>query len=115
MKIVGSEWGSVWFWLEDKLYELSTEDLKSILDSTKDNEVPYCSICRGCGEEGCCSPLSCKQHPDGDYCETNLQHLKFGYVMYDKIMELIEDDEKYKEQIDNLYDETYDKIYRIIE
>jgi hypothetical protein len=75
-------------------------------------ESPYCPVCDGCGEEGCCSPVHCQQSPNGHYCKTYLKDLKFGYLMYDQIMELIGDDEKYKEQIDKLWDETYEKIYR---
>ncbi len=32
-----------------------------------ENYSPYCPICDSCGVEGCCSPMSCQQHPDGDY------------------------------------------------
>jgi hypothetical protein len=73
---------------------------------------PYCKECGRCGEEGCCSPLGCKQSPNGKYCEWYLRDLKFGYYMYRQIDELVGDDEKYKEQIDKMFDETYDKIYK---
>ena len=26
---------------------------------------PYCEVCTGCGEEGCCSPLACEMSPKG--------------------------------------------------
>lgn len=45
----------------------------------------YCKICSACGEEGCCSPLSCQQHPDGEYCQRYLTDLKFAYDFYEKI------------------------------
>jgi len=73
---------------------------------------PYCPVCSGCGEEGCCSPMICQQSSDGDYCKTYLKDLKFGYQMYKHIIKLVSDDEKYKEQIDKLWHETYDEIYR---
>jgi len=38
-------------------------------------DSPYCSACGGCGEEGCCSPLMCKQSDNGDYCSTYLDDL----------------------------------------
>jgi hypothetical protein len=69
-------------------------------------------VCDGCGEEGCCSPMFCEQSPDGHYCKTYLKDLRFGYQMYKHIIELVGEDEKYKEQIDKMWDETYDKIYR---
>jgi hypothetical protein len=48
-------------------------------------DTPYCPICSGCGEEGCCTPLNCSQDINGSYCLLNLKHLKFGYKMYDEI------------------------------
>ena len=82
---------------------------------TEENYSPYCPVCSGCGEEGCCSPLMCKQSPEGKYCESYLKDLKFGYKTYEHLMELVGDDEKYKEQIDELWDKTYDRIYTSIE
>ena len=76
-------------------------------------ESPYCPICTGCGEEGCCSATICEQHPDGHYCGGYLKDLQFGYKMYHKLMELIYEDEKYKEQIDVIRDDLYDKIYKV--
>ena len=73
---------------------------------------PYCPVCDACGEDGCCSAMSCQQHPDGHYCKTYLRDLKFGYRMYKELMRLIEDDKKYKEQVDKIWDETYDGIYK---
>lgn len=73
---------------------------------------PYCSECSGCGDEGCCSPLMCKQSPNGNYCGTYLNDLKFGYKMHLDIMKLISDDERYKKQIDELYDKNYDLVYK---
>jgi|688.fasta_scaffold48613_15 hypothetical protein len=74
-------------------------------------DTPYCPICSGCGEEGCCTPLNCSQDINGSYCLLNLKHLKFGYKMYDEISKLIGDDPKYKEQIEIIFNKVYDKIY----
>ena len=74
---------------------------------------PYCPICGGCGEEGCCPPTMCKQHPDGDYCETYLRDLKFGYVLNDwfhnKLLETLpqEVQDQYLQKWDELYDVFY--------
>lgn len=87
------------------------ESLTKPLKDYVDNETPYCPVCTSCGDEGCCSPIGCDFSKDCKYAESNILHLKFGYIMYNKIMELIGDDEKYKEQIDKLFDETYDKVY----
>lgn len=80
-----------------------------------DEISPYCSDCEACGEEGCCSPLMCKQSEKGDYCEKYLRDLKFGYRMYNDIMKLLEGDEKYKEQIDEIWERNYDKTYLNLE
>jgi hypothetical protein len=71
----------------------------------------YCLICSTCGEEGCCSPLNCKQSPDGAYCDKYLKDLKFGYKMFEKIYPLIEKDPKYTDFIDKIFDEIYDETY----
>jgi hypothetical protein len=72
---------------------------------------PYCPVCGSFGEDGCCPATSCKQHPDGRYCQTHLAELKFGYKMYHRLMELIENDEKYKEQVDEIWDKLYDQTF----
>ena len=83
---------------------------------SKDNRVeefesPYCKICSGCGEDGCCSALHCEQSPDGDYCKTYLNDLKFGYLMYKDLYHYLKDDEESKKKIDQIFDENYDFIY----
>jgi hypothetical protein len=86
---------------------MSDEITKEVLEEYS----PYCPICGGCGEDGCCSATVCKQHPEGKYCETYLMDLKFGYKVYKELMDLLDGDEKYKNQVDQIWDETYDKIY----
>lgn len=72
---------------------------------------PYCPICSACGEDGCCSALACEQHPDGSYCETYLRDLQFSYRVCKDLMEMLDGDEKYQKQIDEIYDKNYDIIY----
>ncbi len=82
-----------------------------------DKEIhnPYCPVCEGCGEEGCCSPMMCRQDPNGSYCQSYLNDLKFGYKMYNQIMEMLEENqEKNKEildKIEKIFIDTYEKIY----
>lgn len=77
---------------------------------------PYCPVCNGCGEDGCCSAFNCQQSPDGSYCSTYLKDLKFGYYMHNLISKKIYDnEEKYKElieYIENEFDKAYDRIYK---
>ena len=72
---------------------------------------PYCPVCDSCGEDGCCSALSCKQDPNGDYCETYLKELKFAYSMYKFLMDLVSEDPKYKDEIDEKWDSEWDKFF----
>ena len=90
--------------------DTNSEEVELTLDNWEDYS-PYCPICSSCGEDGCCSALSCEHHPDGQYCETYLKELQFGYRMYHKLMELIDGDEKYKEQVDVIWDNTYDLTF----
>lgn len=82
------------------------------MEENEEYESPYCPVCDGCGEDGCCPATCCQQDPNGDYCKTYLKDLKFGYIMYKELMNLVSEDEKYKEQIDKIWDETYDRIFR---
>lgn len=75
-------------------------------------ESPYCPICTGCGEEGCCSPIHCEQSSDGFYCKSYLRDLKFGYQMYKDIYDLIPKDEETQKKLDKILDENYDIFYK---
>jgi hypothetical protein len=76
-------------------------------------QSPYCQICSGCGEEGCCSPLVCQQHPNGDYCGRYLDDLKFGYHMnvwfFNNILDKIP--EELKKEYMKEWDEQYSHFY----
>jgi hypothetical protein len=78
---------------------------------TEEEYTPYCPICTGCGEEGCCSPLHCKQSPDGSYCESYLKDLKFGYVMYEDVYDLIPKDEETEKKLHEIWEKNYELIY----
>lgn len=56
-----------------------------------DDYSQYCKICSACGEEGCCSPLNCSQHKDGEYCEWYLRDLKYAYKSNKEILKYIEE------------------------
>jgi hypothetical protein len=78
----------------------------------EEDESPYCPICDGCGEDPCCSAAGCKFHPDGYYCRTYLKNLKFGYLMYDSLMKLL--DKKNIPFEDEEYNAILDKNYKLI-
>lgn len=74
---------------------------------------PYCPICDACGEEGCCSAISCQQHPDGDYCESYLRALKFGYALNrwaeNEFIETLP--QEFQDKFNQKWDEMYDGFY----
>jgi hypothetical protein len=72
---------------------------------------PYCPICDGCGEEGCCSPLMCDQHPEGHYCGWYLKDLKFGYKMFQWMDKNVTLTPEQKELYNKAWDEAYDEFY----
>jgi len=80
---------------------------------SQENYSPYCSVCGACGEEGCCSALVCSQE-DGDYCETYLKELRFGYAvnkqlhneLYNKLSKELQ------EEWDKIWNEAYDNIFK---
>ena len=79
-----------------------------------ENYSPYCPICDSCGVEGCCSPMACQQHPDGDYCKSYLRDLKFAYVMNRWFENNLLDQltEEQKDTYNKEWDIAYDKIYQ---
>lgn len=74
-------------------------------------ESPYCPVCDGCGEEGCCSPLMCEQDPAGDYCKWYLRDLKFAYKMYQWMERNVQLSPEQKELFDIEWDKAYDQFY----
>lgn len=90
---------------------LKTQSMEKNYMESNEDYSPYCPICSGCGEDGCCSALMCEQDPKGYYCQTYLKELQFGYRMYNDLMELLDKDEKYEKQIDELWDKNYDKTW----
>jgi hypothetical protein len=78
--------------------------------NNKEEYSPYCPVCSGCGEDGCCSAVNCKQDPEGHHCETYLKELKLSYSLLKNLDEIIfkeENKEKYKELIE-YYDYYFD-------
>ena len=77
----------------------------------ENNYSPYCDICTGCGESGCCSPVACEQDPDGKYCEGNLNELKFGYLMFEDLYSLISKDKRLIDEAKDIYDKNWEIIF----
>ncbi len=78
----------------------------------EETKSPYCPVCDGCGDEGCCKATICEMSPDGDYCQTYLKDLKFGYMMYNDIYELIPKDKETKELLDRIWEKNYKRAYK---
>jgi hypothetical protein len=68
------------------------------IEQDEETYSPYCKICEACGHTGCCGPLQCKQHPEGDYCERYLEELKIAYGLNIRLFnKLYDEQDKYKE------------------
>ena len=68
---------------------------------------PYCPVCSGCGEDGCCSATMCQLSEDGSYCQTYLEDLKLSYRMYKWTMNNLY--ERLPEDLKNELDEEYSR------
>jgi len=104
-------------WNDERMEDVSPEEIKNVFN--KKNEIeeteyesPYCKICSGCGEDGCCSALICQQHPEGSYCQTYLRDLKYGYKMFDEIDKILPNDEEFKKKYEEIFHKVYDLIYK---
>lgn len=75
---------------------------------------PYCPVCTACGEEGCCSAMSCKQDPNGDYCEGHLLDLKFGYMMNKWVQENTLDEKLIPKELIEKYNQEWHEAYENI-
>ena len=73
---------------------------------------PYCSICENCGEDGCCSATSCKQHPDGKYCKSYLDSMRFSHILVDRIFSEFGGDKELINRLSVVYDDVWDKFYK---
>jgi len=79
-----------------------------------DNYSPYCPVCSGCGESGCCSPKNCT--PDNILCQypkTYTADLKLGYRTFERFWDLLEKNDWFgkKEEFMKIYDEELDYRY----
>jgi hypothetical protein len=85
-----------------------------ILAKKEKYRSPYCPVCDACGENGCCSAMSCQQHPDGHYCKSYLRDLKIAYLMerffYKEIYDNLPHNLKHK--YDREWNEVFDNLNR---
>jgi len=91
------------------------ELIETVEEEKDENKYdPYCKVCTGCGEDGCCSALCCQMDSKGTYCESYLRDLKYGYESYREMMDVLYDKEKYPEIvkiIDTIDDKLFDKYH----
>ena len=73
---------------------------------------PYCKVCTGCGEDGCCSALICEMSPEGEYCETYLKDLELSHRCFKEIWDRFSDDERVDKIIGEIFDKNYDIVYK---
>lgn len=90
------------------LSSVEIKDAKKVRE-LQDSQSPYCSVCKGCGEDGCCPASICEQKEEGKYCGSYLADLRFGYIMFKETYDILE--ENHKEELSKIYDKNYDLIY----
>jgi hypothetical protein len=71
---------------------------------------PYCPVCSACGEEGCCSPLSCQMTENCSY-PGYLRDLKFGYAMNEWVQNNLLDGELIPKELIEKYNQQWEKDY----
>lgn len=92
-----------WEWAENNLF------------SEEDEGSPYCPVCSGCGESGCCSPLNCEpDNPKCHYPKTYTEDLKLGYRTFSKWYDLLQQNDWFgkEEEFMKIYDEMLDIRFR---
>lgn len=85
------------------------------VEEDEDEGSPYCPVCTGCGESGCCSPLNCEpDNPKCHYPKTYTEDLKLGYRTFEKWYDLLEENEWFgkKDEFMKIYHEMLDIRFR---
>lgn len=94
-----------WEWAENNLS----------VEEDEDEGSPYCPVCTGCGELGCCSPLNCEPNdPRCHYPKTYTEDLKLGYRTFERWYDLLEENNWFgkKDEFMKIYDEMLDIRFR---
>lgn len=70
-----------------------------------ENYSPYCELCTGCGEDGCCSALNCTLEEGCKYPQTYLNNLKEGYIFMKEFYNTIYDklSDELKKEVDDMF------------
>lgn len=84
---------------------------------------PYCKLCEGCGEDGCCDSLSCARKLmvesaapiDCKYGNTAYNDIEFAVKMYREMYNNLADAnsiEEYRAFVESLFDQMFEECYR---
>jgi hypothetical protein len=103
--------------VEGDFAKINWETPKNNLSVEEDDDSysPYCPVCTGCGESGCCSPLHCDpDNPECHYPKTYTEDLKLGYRTFDKWYDLLEENEWFgkKDEFMKIYHEMLEIRFR---
>ncbi len=85
------------------------------VEEDDDSYSPYCPVCTGCGEAGCCSPLHCEpDNPECQYPKTYIEDLKLGYRTFEKWYNLLDENEWFgkKDEFMKIYHEMLEIRFR---
>ncbi len=103
--------------IEGNFAKINWETPKNNLSVEEDDDSysPYCPVCSGCGESGCCSPLNCEpDNPECHYPKTYTADLKLGYSTFSRFWDLLEENQWFgkKDEFMKIYDEELDIRFR---
>lgn len=91
------------------------EQEKVMYIEDEEDYSPYCKVCESCGEDGCCSYLSCvfasiDLNKECDYGETYKGEALLRHYVYNKLWNLIEGNPMLEEILNEVTDEGLNKV-----
>ncbi|QES87607.1 hypothetical protein [Rhizosphaericola mali] len=75
------------------------------LFTSKRASIPICKAC-GAMQDDIEGPLLCCQSKSGSFCHDNISTLKLSYVVYQKILDFVYNDEKSYKELIKLIEDT---------
>ena len=103
---------------------MEPENQNKVIEEEKEEPYsPYCKVCDGCGEDGCCTFTSCfanlvKNNEGCDYGERYVKDARFAKCIANLADDLIDklskgemDKDTFLKEYDREWHEYYDKVY----
>jgi hypothetical protein len=86
--------------------------IEQIIEDNDDDYNPYCKNCSSCGEDGCCSYLSCIRHAVANNTGCNYPNTYLEEVfLRDAFLRLCFENMNKSKEITDFIQDMYDKAY----